>query len=75
MKLKKEDIFSNIEKIIDKKRTNMKLVFEAIEKHFGDIAIVAVDKKKDIIIFGFEYIDEQDRILNENNSEMGVINH
>lgn len=74
--MKKEEIFREVERIIGDKRTNIKIVFEAIEKKFLDIAIVAVDKSKDTIIFGFEYIDEQDRILNsDNNMEGSVVNH
>jgi hypothetical protein len=74
--LKKEEIFREVERIVDNKRTNMKIVFEAIEKKFSDIAIVAVDKNKDTIIFGFEYIDEQDMIFNSDNSIGGsVVNH
>ncbi len=74
--MKKEEIFREVERIVDNKRTNMKIVFEAIEKKFSDIAIVAVDKNKDTIIFGFEYIDEQDMIFNSDNSIGGsVVNH
>lgn len=44
------------------KRTNMKQILAAIEEQFADIAIVAVDKKQDTVLFGFDYLDEQERM-------------
>ena len=41
----------------------MKAVLEAIEILFENISLIAIDTKKDTVIFGADYLDEQERLM------------
>ena len=55
-------ISSGVKDLTEGKRTKMKMMLQAIEDNFEDIAIVCVDKKKDVVLFGFSYLDEQEAL-------------
>lgn len=62
-------IQEGVEKLTDGKRTKMKQVLQAIENFFEGIRIVCVDKKKDTVLFGFDYLDEQEGLSQDPDDE------
>lgn len=62
--MERNNIFEDILKMVDGKISNVKIIFEAIEHCFDNVVIIAVDKEEDILFYGFDYVDEQERLLN-----------
>ncbi len=61
-KIDKAEIAEGVARITGGERNRMKAVLAAIEEQFEGISLVAVDTKKDIILFGFDYIEEQEAL-------------
>jgi len=56
-------IFKKIEEIISGNLDTCLSVLSEIEKHMPNIVIIAVDKDKDKIIHGIDYVDEQEFLM------------
>ena len=63
MEIYKEEIQKQISDITIGSRPRMKAVLEAIEILFENISLIAIDTKKDTVIFGADYLDEQERLM------------
>lgn len=63
MEIYKEEIQKQISDITIGSRARMKAVLEAIEILFENISLIAIDTKKDTVIFGADYLDEQERLM------------
>lgn len=63
MEIYKEEIQKQISDITIGSRARMKAVLEAIEILFENIYLIAIDTKKDTVIFGADYLDEQERLM------------
>lgn len=64
-RINKGEIAGNVRMVTQGKRTRMKAILGAIEDQFDGLALICVDKKKDTIIFGSKYVNEQERLYDE----------
>jgi len=61
-KEEKIEIFRAVRRLADGKRIRMKAILEGIEREFSGIALICVDKDKDTVLWGFEYMDDQEAL-------------
>lgn len=50
---------------IGQKRSALKVLMRALSDEFRDLAIVVIDRHNDSAIYGIEYIEEQEALLEE----------
>lgn len=62
-------IAEEVSRITGGQRTRMKAVLDAIERQFSGISLIAIDTFKDTVIFGAEYLDEQERLMEAENDK------